>query len=107
MEFPEFPFVPIASCLVSGNPWEESGVVSITAPQQAFIHADEIPPELSLLQAELSQPSHPLLIRKILQLLNQLPGLSQHVIPYDFVSAALGSPELDPAWQMCLTRSEQ
>lgn len=73
---------------------------------QVFMHIDEIPLK-HLLSALKSPRSQPLLIHKILQVLNHLRGASLYSFQFVHVSFVLGSLELDPALQMCLTSPEQ
>lgn len=74
MDFPVFQFVLLPCSLILRRPCS----VSFTPSNQMFTYADEIPPELSLLQTEHSQLSQPLLVYRILQALNHqlLAGLA-------------------------------
>lgn len=73
MELPVFPFVPVASCPVTGCYWEESGSF-LTLPYRSFTHISKITLELSLLQTRQSQFSQLLLVSQMLQSLNHLCG---------------------------------
>ena len=63
---------------------------------------DEISPhpEPSLLQAEQSQLSQPLLIGQMLQPLNHLCGPSLDSLQHDHVTFVLESPDLDVVFQV-------
>lgn len=67
---------------------------------------DKVLCEPSLLQAEQSQLSQPLLVWQMLQSIDFLCGLSLVSLQYIPVSLVLGSPDLDAVLQACLTSAE-
>lgn len=80
-------WIPVcAHCLLSCL-WELLNLALFPLPphNRTFIHTDTIPPELSFLQAEWSWPFQPLIIWKLLQLLDQFSGSSLCVLQYIFV----------------------
>ena len=74
VELPVHPFIPIASCAISGYHRAEPGSCSDSS-LQPFTDTDEVPSQSSLLRAE--QPQHPqlFLVRKMLQSLHHLCNL--------------------------------
>ena len=60
MEFPASHYVPFASCPLTGHHWEESGPVFFIPPFRHIYHTNPLEP--SLLQAQESQLSQPLLV---------------------------------------------
>lgn len=81
--------------------------LALSMPYQAVTHIGEITPEPSLLQARQSQISQPLLDCQMLQSPNHLCGPSLDSLLHAHVCIELGSPKLDPALELCLTRAEQ
>lgn len=69
-----------------------------------YIGIDKVPSESLLLQAE--QFPQPVLIRKMLQPLHNLCHPPLDLLQGLHVSLVLRSPELDTAFQMCLTIAE-
>uniref|UniRef100_A0A8C4P7D6 Vacuolar protein sorting-associated protein 13B-like n=1 Tax=Dromaius novaehollandiae TaxID=8790 RepID=A0A8C4P7D6_DRONO len=69
-----------------------------TPPADIYTHGSGLSPEPSLLQAEQSQLSQPLLIGEMRQSLNHLCGPLLDSFQYVCVSLALGNPALDPAF---------
>ena len=100
LEFLVFQFVPVVSCPVTGNHWEESGSLLFIPSLQVFIHIGKISSEPSFLQDELFQLSQPFFIGEMLKSVNHLPGPLLDSPQYVYASLVLGTPELDPALQM-------
>ena len=73
---------------------------SRTLNTEVFLDIDKIPLRPSLLQAEWSQLSQPPLVCQILQDLSIHLGLSLDLPQHTRVFLALGSPELDTAFQI-------
>jgi len=86
---------PLPSCPFTGYHGEKPG--SVFSPSDIYTHWSDLL-EPSLLQTEQSQLSQPLLIQQMLQSLNHLCGPLLDSLQH--VSLVLGSPELDPAFQM-------
>lgn len=70
-----------------------------------FLPIDEI--LSSLLQAEQVQLSQPVFKLKILQSLHHLSTLLMDLFQSIYVSLALGSPDMNQDFQMCLNSAEQ
>ena len=64
MELPQFQFVPIGPCSVTGQCCKEPGPIRLTPIRWVFISTDKIP-SLSPLLAEQSQVSQRFLIREL------------------------------------------
>ena len=89
-----FQFVLSASGPATGYHWKEPGSVLMAPSLQVLLCSEKTHPELSLLQAEQSQLSQPLLIGEMLQSVHHHSGPALHFLQYVHVSSVLGSPEL-------------
>lgn len=67
------------------------------AAHHISVHFDK----LRLLKAKQSQPSQPLLVGQMLQVLNHLPSYLFDLLQNVHISPAPNSPELDTARQVC------
>lgn len=87
-------FVPIASCPVSGNHWQESALVFLFV-LICYSHIDGNITNSFFLQAEQSRLSQPLLIWQVRHSLNHLHGPLLDLLPCSYASLVLRSPEID------------
>ena len=109
MVFPVFHGTLIAFCPVSGQHWQESGSIFFPTlhPPQSHIHTHWWDPHLSLLFSVLNIPSPltlSLYVRWSKPYIIYWAGLNHLCWTHasKFMSFD-GTPELDPAFQMCLT----
>lgn len=102
MEFAAFQFVPIAAWLFTERSVAPS---SLPPPIRCFYTPMKCP--LSLLQVEQTWISEPLFLHQVLQSVSYFRSAVLHLLQCIPVYFVLGSPELDPAPQICLTRAEK
>ena len=92
---------------ITGHYWEEFGSLLFIAFHHLFADMTKNPLSLLCCRLRSSQLFQPFLVWQMLQSLYPLCGSVLESVQYVCSLPVLGSPVLDSAFQMCLTRAEK